>query len=203
MNSKTDRVTLDAICQVLAQIAPLRLAEDWDNVGLLVGDRSKSVAKIMTCLTVSPNVVDEAVQENVDLIVTHHPIPFKSLSRITCDTIPGSMLLRLITANVAIYSAHTAFDSASNGINQMWADQLGLQAVEPLVSLDATPSDGAGRCGRLATPIAFGDLVTERSRIGRCDRAAARRRSKRCRQQSCPCLRQRWKLLSGSETKRL
>lgn len=96
-------VVVDSICQVLAQIAPLRLAESWDNVGLLVGNRQQAVNRAMTCLTISPDVVDEAIEAKVDLIVVHHPLPFKSLQRITSDTIVGTMLLRLIASNVAIY----------------------------------------------------------------------------------------------------
>jgi dinuclear metal center YbgI/SA1388 family protein len=152
-------VSVEALCQALAQIAPLRLAESWDNVGLLVGDRDRSVSRVMTCLTISPNVVDEALDEQVDLIVVHHPLPFKSLQRITSDTISGSMLLRLIASQVAIYSAHTAFDSADDGINQMWADRLGLGSVEPLLIADEASGDGAGRVGCLPEPTTLGQLI--------------------------------------------
>ena len=156
--------SLEAVCAYLAQIAPLRLAEPWDNVGLLVGDRRRSASRIMTCLTITPNVVDEAIDENAELIITHHPLPFKSLSRITTDSIAGGMLLRLIGAGTAIYSAHTAFDSAAGGINQMWADLLGLQSVQPLVTpsegaADDVAADGSGRFGRLAQSLPLQELV--------------------------------------------
>jgi dinuclear metal center YbgI/SA1388 family protein len=154
-------VSIDRVCSVLAQIAPLRLAESWDNVGLLVGDRCRSADRVMTCLTISPYVVDEAIDSEVNLIVVHHPLPFKSLQRITTDTIPGAMLLRLISANIAIYSAHTAFDSASDGINQMWADRLGLESVRPLVISDEDSGEGAGRYGSLAKPTTLGELVRQ------------------------------------------
>jgi dinuclear metal center YbgI/SA1388 family protein len=157
-------VTLESVCTALAEIAPLRLAESWDNVGLLVGDRRRSLSRLMTCLTISPNIVDEAVAEKVDLIVVHHPLPFKALQRITADTITGDMLLRLIGSGIAIYSAHTAFDSATDGINQMWAELLGLSRVEPLVELenasDPAAADGAGRLGRLAEKISLTELLS-------------------------------------------
>jgi putative NIF3 family GTP cyclohydrolase 1 type 2 len=73
--------SLQAVCSSLASIAPLRLAEEWDNVGLLVGDRRASIEKVMTCLTVTPNVVSEALEQQVGLIVTHHPLPFKPMAR--------------------------------------------------------------------------------------------------------------------------
>lgn len=68
---------LNKVCEYLDQFAPLQLAEDWDNVGLLVGDRQRVVQRIMTCLTITPASADEAVREGADLIVTHHPLPFR------------------------------------------------------------------------------------------------------------------------------
>ena len=117
----------------------------------------------MTCLTITPNVVDEAIEQQADLIVAHHPLPFHSLQKITSDSIPGQMLLKLIGSGVAIYSAHTAFDSAAEGINQMWSQTLGLESVEPLIvadtNSDSPAADGAGRIGRLAQPTSLGELV--------------------------------------------
>ncbi len=173
--------SLQAVCSSLASIAPLRLAEEWDNVGLLVGDRRASIEKVMTCLTVTPNVVSEALEQQVGLIVTHHPLPFKPMARITSDSVAGEMLLRLVGAKVAVYSAHTAFDSASAGINQRWAERLGLQSVETLVagnesSVESSwpgsvgslllpegtglPIEGTGRLGRLPEPESLHSLVS-------------------------------------------
>ena len=166
--------TLDAVCGVLARLAPLRLAESWDNVGLLVGDRRQNVGRIVTCLTISPCVVREAIDEQAQLVVTHHPLPFKPLSRITADTLTGSMLLELIRHGVAVYSAHTAFDSAAEGINQMWAQLLGLTNIEPLIPWENPGAEGnpeaaaitagsctlgSGRYGRLPTALPLGRLV--------------------------------------------
>ena len=166
--------SLEAVCSSLASIAPLRLAEDWDNVGLLVGNRRASIDKVMTCLTVTPNVVSEALEQQAGLIVAHHPLPFKPLARITSDSVAGEMLLRLIGAGVAVYSAHTAFDSAAEGINQRWSELLGLRSVETLVpaAVDETvstdlkdgkaalPIEGTGRLGRLAEPQSLHSLVS-------------------------------------------
>ncbi|MFG0261220.1 MAG: Nif3-like dinuclear metal center hexameric protein, partial [Novipirellula sp. JB048] len=80
------KFSVDQVCQTLAELAPLRLAESWDNVGLLVGDRQATVARLMTCLTITPAVVQEAIEEGVDLVVAHHPLPFKPLARLTTDT---------------------------------------------------------------------------------------------------------------------
>ena len=150
--------TVDVVCQSLASIAPLRLAESWDNVGLLIGDRAAQVDRVMTCLTITPDVIDEAIDEAVGMIVAHHPLPFKPISKITSDTISGSMMVRLVAAGIAVYSAHTAFDSAKNGINAMWAESLALSKVRPLQPIDGEPdvllgqnaSLGRGRYGYLA-----------------------------------------------------
>lgn len=158
-------IPLESVCETLARLAPLRLAESWDNVGLLVGHRQRNVTRVMTCLTVTPNVVSEALDDKADLIVTHHPLPFKSLQRITSDTIPGKMLLDLIAADVAIYSAHTAFDSAAEGINQMWAETLQLKDIQPLVppaDQDESPAiDGSGRLGSITSPTTLLQLAEQ------------------------------------------
>jgi dinuclear metal center YbgI/SA1388 family protein len=155
-------IRVDRICQLLAELAPLALAETWDNVGLLVGDRQQSVARVMVCLTVTPPVVQEAIDRGVDLIVTHHPLPFKPLSKITSDSTVGSLLLRLIAGKVALYSAHTAFDSASDGINQMWAAGLGLRDVKPLLPSADGAEVGGGRYGSLPEPLAI-DVLARRA----------------------------------------
>jgi dinuclear metal center YbgI/SA1388 family protein len=119
----------------------------------------------MTCLTLSPPVVAEAVQQSADLVIAHHPLPFKPLSKITSDTLTGSMLLDLISGGVAVYSAHTAFDSAAEGINQTWAQRLGLQSIAPLVEPELAsgvgPSLGSGRWGELPEPVFLEQLIAK------------------------------------------
>lgn len=159
-------ITLEAVCQQLAQIAPLQLAESWDNVGLLVGKRSQAVARVMTCLTIAPDVVAEAIEQDADLVIAHHPLPFSAIQKITSDTIVGSMLIDLIGARIAVYSAHTAFDSAAEGINQQWAQRLQLQKTRPLTQSDQErPEVGAGRIGELPAPRPLGELVCEAARL--------------------------------------
>lgn len=149
-----------SVCQIAAfleQLAPFRLAEDWDNVGLLVGDRQQSVAKLMTCLTVTPASTAEAIEAGVELIVTHHPMPFAATKRLTADSTVGRILLDLIAARVAVFSAHTAFDSAGEGINQRLAAGLQLRGIAPLVP--HAEGQGTGRWGWLADPLPLGHLA--------------------------------------------
>lgn len=124
--------SLSAVVDYLEQIAPPELAAEWDNVGLLLGDRNASVERVMTCLTVTPASAAEAVEERAGLIVTHHPILFRPVQRLTSATPEGRMLLDLIRAGVAVYSPHTAFDNTRGGINDALARRLGLAEVGPL-----------------------------------------------------------------------
>jgi len=143
-------IELQAVCDFFQEFAPAHLAEDWDNVGLLVGDPSREVKRIMTCLTVTPASASEAVREHADLIVTHHPLPFRPLKRLTTDSTPSRLLLELIGAGIAVYSPHTAFDSAAGGINQRLAEGLGLEGIAPLVANEQDALGlGAGRYGAL------------------------------------------------------
>ena len=140
------------ICKTLGQIAPVCLAAEWDNVGLLVGDRQSAVTHVMTCLTVTPETVAEAIAKQAGLIVTHHPFPFAPLKTITTDTNLGTMLWQLAQAGISVYSAHTAFDSAAEGINQQIAAGLNLKDIKPLEPINdpqsaATEGLGTGRCG--------------------------------------------------------
>ncbi len=156
--SVSNNVQLEDVVSFLGQRFPLDLAEEWDNVGLLVGDPQRSVRQIMTCLTITPVTAAEAITKRADLIVTHHPLPFRPLKTLTTTTTAGKLLWQLIGAQIAIYSSHTAFDSADDGINSQLARALGLTQVLPLIlkgdSNILKIGLGAGRMGDItATPL--------------------------------------------------
>lgn len=140
--------------------APLALSESWDNTGLLLGDSATGVSKVQTCLTLTPASVEEAIQKQADLVIAHHPLPFKPLNRITTDSYAGKLLWQLATHRVAVYSPHTAWDSAEIGINAMIATRLGLSRVQPLVpsGVDGLGHLGAGRIGQLETQHDLGQF---------------------------------------------
>lgn len=150
------------LCQFLDSFAPPLLAEEWDNVGLLVGDPQRQVERVMTCLTITPASCAEAVSRRADLIVTHHPLPFHPLRRLTTESTPGRLLLELIRAGIAVYSPHTAFDSAAQGINQQLAEGLGLREIMPLLPALAGNDEklGSGRWGRFAAPLHLAEVIT-------------------------------------------
>lgn len=154
--------TINQVAQFLNEFAPLRLAEEWDNVGLLVGDRSATAAKIMTCLTVTPESAQEAIDNKANLIVAHHPLPFRPLKRITTDSVATKMLWNLIRAGISIYSPHTGFDSALSGINQSLAVRLGLTDVVPINPIADDPDQlGAGRMGKRSSSTSLQDFADE------------------------------------------
>lgn len=124
--------TVAEVAGFLDRLAPPSLAAEWDNVGLLLGDPAAEVQRLMTCLTVTPPVVAEAVAEQVPLIVTHHPILFRPVKRLTAATPDGQLLLPLVRAGVAVHSPHTSWDNAKGGINDLLAKLLHLTDVKPL-----------------------------------------------------------------------
>ncbi|MBB76799.1 MAG: Nif3-like dinuclear metal center hexameric protein [Planctomycetaceae bacterium] len=153
--------TIDDVSEVLRSLAPPYLAEEWDNVGLLVGDGKRSVKRIMTCLTVTRESAREAIDQQVELIVAHHPIPFRPLKRLTTEDTTGQLLLSLINAGISVYSPHTAFDSARDGINQRLAEGLELLKIQPLQLIENDPDGlGAGRWGELAEQLTLEEVGT-------------------------------------------
>jgi dinuclear metal center YbgI/SA1388 family protein len=151
----------------LERIAPLRLAADWDAVGLLVGTRRDAIDRIMTCLTLTPEVAREAVRERADMVVAHHPLPFRPVGRITDDSPTGRVLLELVGAGIAVWSSHTAWDSAAGGVNDQLAGLLSLEHVSPIEPDEVYPLAGFGRAGAAAAGWSVARLARHiASRLG-------------------------------------
>jgi dinuclear metal center YbgI/SA1388 family protein len=145
---------LGVICDHLESLAPKRLSAEWDNVGLLAGDPRAEVNHVMTCLTMTADTVTEAIERRADLVVVHHPLPFRPVTRLTADTPEGRYLLDLLAARIHIFSPHTAWDSAAGGINQKLAEGIGLEGIEPLIADAVDATVGEGRLGTIAMPLA-------------------------------------------------
>ncbi len=155
---------LNTVLNALQSIAPLEFAESWDNVGLLVGNRNRQVERAMTCLTLTDTTLGEAIQQHVQLVICHHPIPFKPMNKITDDTTTGKLLVHAIEAGIAIYSPHTAWDNAKTGINQQLSAFLALDNVKPLQTFAASISNdetlGVGRYGKFSTPVSIAEIIS-------------------------------------------
>lgn len=122
----------------LEALAPLAYAEDFDNVGLLVGDKSNEVTGILVTLDTLEAVVDEAIENNCNLIVSFHPIIFKGLKTLTGKNYVERTVLKAIKNDIAIYAIHTALDNALQGVNDRICNQLGLINKQILIPQSGT-----------------------------------------------------------------
>lgn len=121
--------TVHDIAQYIDSIAPGYMAESWDNVGLLCGDPQQTVHQILVALDPFENVCAEAVKMGADLIVTHHPLIFVAPKSITEDTSVGRSIRMLCRNNISAINAHTNFDCAPGGVNDVLAQALGLSEI--------------------------------------------------------------------------
>ncbi len=127
------------IIEQLESIAPKTYAMEWDRVGLQIGSKSKEVQRIMVTLEVNEGVVREAVEKDVDLIISHHPLIFKPLENIDFEEPKGAMIQKIIQQDIQIYVTHTNMDVAPEGLNQYIAEKIGLREIELLASSDLKP----------------------------------------------------------------
>jgi dinuclear metal center YbgI/SA1388 family protein len=133
-------------------IAPSRLSETWDNSGLQVGSRDWPVRRVWTCLDALPEVVSAACQEQIDLLIVHHPLIFKPLKSVDFNSPAGHIIRMAARHQMSIFSAHTNLDSASGGVNEVLAARIGLKDLAVLGS-EINPGEGLGRIGVLETAM--------------------------------------------------
>jgi len=131
--------TVGEVSAYLERFAPVATAAEWDNVGLILGDPSREADRLMTCLTLSADVAEEAVREHAQMVVTHHPLLFRGVKKLTTATPDGRVVLPLLRAGIAVYSPHTAFDNCKGGINDSLCAALGVREVVPLRPRSAPP----------------------------------------------------------------
>jgi len=143
------KTTIAQLLECLDEIAPVAIAEAWDNVGLIVGDRSRRVDSIMIGLDPTNRLIEEAVDRGADTIITHHPAIFKPLPAIDTSDPSGRFLENALTRRINIIACHTNFDSAFRGVNDALAELLELEQVKPLLPAGAEASEmiGLGRVG--------------------------------------------------------
>ena len=127
------------IVEFMDNLAPRKLAEGYDNVGLLVGSMRNKVERILVSLDVTREVAEEAVARKADMIVSHHPVIFKALKQVREDDAKGAVLYELIKNNISVYCAHTNLDVIENGVNASLASKLGLKSLGPLKEHFAEP----------------------------------------------------------------
>jgi len=126
------------VTDILEELAPLQYAEDFDNVGLLIGDSETKVSGILVTLDTLENVVDEAIAKHCNLIVSFHPIIFSGLKNLTGASYVERVVIKAIQHKIAVYSMHTALDNAAEGVNAKICEVLGVRHSKVLIPQKGT-----------------------------------------------------------------
>ena len=147
---------INSIISVLEQLAPLSYQEDYDNAGLTIGNPDMEVAGCLICLDISESVIEEATAKGIKLILSHHPLIFRGLKRLTGQTMTERIAEKAIREGVAIYSMHTNLDNIFDGVNKILSDKLGLKDVSILRKMGGTLRKLVTFC-----PVTHADKVRE------------------------------------------
>ena len=145
------------IIKVIEDFAPLAVQEGWDNSGLCVGSPEDEVNGVLLALDCTPELVDEAVACGADMIVTHHPLIFSGLKKISPETQVGRAVIKAVKAGVSIYAAHTSADKVLSGVSGDMARKLGLEDVE-ILQKDGEET-GLGVVGNLPQPVSAEEII--------------------------------------------
>lgn len=154
-------LSVQTIMSALDRIAPRRLAEDWDNPGLLVGSFAQKVHRLMVALDVDDAVVDEAIERRADMIIAHHPAIFRGMKHLRTDLPLGRRLAKLVTHHIAVAAAHTNLDITRGGVNDVLAAHLGLEKLAAFVATGELDGevDSLGRIGTLPAPVSIEEFA--------------------------------------------
>ena len=145
------------VIKVIEDFAPLSIQEGWDNSGLCVGSPEDEVTSVLLALDCTTELVDEAVACGADMIITHHPLIFSGLKKISPDDIVGAALIKAIKAGISIYAAHTNADKVISGVSGAMAARLGLADVSVLD--EDGDGTGLGVVGNLPEPMDAEDMI--------------------------------------------
>lgn len=156
-------LTVKDITKIMENYAPSKFKEDYDNVGLMVGDKNDKVTGILIALDCTLDVINEAIEKNCNLIITHHPLLFRKPSTVTTDTLLGRKIIELVKNNINLYSSHTNLDSVRDGVNEQVMKILGFESYTTMdLSNCRDIGDnltGIGRIAKLQSPMLFGELI--------------------------------------------
>lgn len=144
-------MTIACVLEHLERYAPLALAQSWDNVGLLIGEPKRHVNKVLITLDATANAVAYAIENDFDLMLSHHPLIFRPLSKIT-----NPVILNMIESRISLISMHTNFDAALGGVNHALAESLELQVQK---SLGDPEAGDIGLICSYASPKSLGEIA--------------------------------------------
>lgn len=140
---------LGDIISFIEKKAPLNLQEAYDNSGLILGSPADEISKVLVCLDADEGALEYAIQNNCQLILSHHPAVFRAIKVFTGEIREARLITKAIRHNIAIYSAHTNFDSALGGLTDSLCEMLGLQDYRVLKSTSMPDASGHGRYGTI------------------------------------------------------
>ena len=149
-------------CQVIMnameQLAPKSLKEDWDNVGLLVGNPEAEVKRIFVCLDADEANIEQAIRKNCQMIITHHPVIFDGIKKVRTDLYTGRILKKLLVNDISVFSAHTNFDQAEGGVDDILANLIGLTKIK---MWEVGGETICGRIGYLEKPMTIEEFANQ------------------------------------------
>lgn len=149
-------MTVKKLYELLCERIPAELSCEWDNDGIMcASDFSAEVSRVLIALDVTEEIVDYAIRSNFDLIISHHPLVFKPIDRITEENHISRKLIKLISNNVSVFSFHTRADKVAGGVNDLFAEAIGLVDVMPF------GEDGLGRIGNLSEERELEDFAAD------------------------------------------
>lgn len=144
----------DKFVEIIEGICPPSCAEEWDNCGFQVNTEFQEVGRVLVALEITGDVIDEAIENQADLIVTHHPLIFGKINCVDYNNITGNYIERLIKAGISVYSCHTSFDKVNGGNNDYLGEILELANIEPF-------ENDNGFCRKGVTPfeVTFAEFI--------------------------------------------
>lgn len=145
-------VDLATVGEQLETYIPPKYAEDWDNVGWMVGPLSESFEGVLVTVDVTEEALETALERDLNLVLSHHPLIFESLDQIVEGRPVDDLIATAIRERVGIYTVHTNADSMPGGLNDLFADVLELEDTAPISPLEVDPDAGLGRIGQLPSP---------------------------------------------------
>lgn len=154
---------LSTLVDKFEQFWPTDHAEDWDNVGLVLGSAEHEITKVLVAVDLTHSVLDEAEALGVELILTHHPVLYKPVTTLAEDGLKGALIARAIRSGISIYSAHTNADAQKDGSSSLLAAAFGLKHLQPLVT--TAGGFGHGCIGRLAMPVTLREFAISVSEV--------------------------------------
>ena len=160
------------IAKIIDNWMPTSIAEDFDNVGLIIGDPESKITSILVTLDTTENVVEEAINKGCNLIVSYHPIIFNGLKQITNNSYVQKSVIKAVKNNISVYSIHTSFDNHPKGISYLLSDLIGLENISVLLPKEEKINEnriGMGSIGELKKPMdetTFFDFLKNKLDLG-------------------------------------